>query len=64
MGGVRNEDDQKLFHDLKFYAESLGLSNCLEFHPNLKSSEVKNKFETTKIGIHTMRDEHFGIRVI
>ena len=64
MGGVRNEDDKKLFDNLKDYAESLGLTNFVEFHPNLPSSEVKKKFESAKIGIHTMRDEHFGISVI
>jgi alpha-1,2-mannosyltransferase len=64
MGGVRNEDDLKLFEDLKIYAENSGVGKYVEFYPNLSSNEVKNKFETAKIAIHTMRDEHFGISVI
>ncbi len=64
IGGVRNKEDQRLFDELKDYVGSLGLSDSVLFLPNLTSAEVKLRFQTAKVGIHTMRDEHFGISVI
>jgi len=64
IGGVRNQEDQRLLDELKEYVESLGLTSAVEFLPNLNNADVKTRFQTAKIGIHTMRDEHFGISVI
>jgi alpha-1,2-mannosyltransferase len=33
-------------------------------YPNLPFGEVKKLFNSAKIGIHTMKDEHFGISII
>lgn len=64
IGGVRNEDDKSLFNGLKNYVNHLGLNEHVEFFPNLTSFDVKKRFQMAKIGIHTMKDEHFGISVI
>jgi len=64
MGGVRNEEDQRLFNDMQDYAKKLGLNDSVEFLPNLPSADVKKRFQNAKVAIHTMRDEHFGISVI
>jgi len=64
MGGVRNDEDKALYNGLKNYVNQLGLNEYVEFFSNLPSSEIKKKFEIAKVGIHTMKDEHFGISVI
>lgn len=64
MGGVRNDDDKNLYNGLKNYVNHLGLNEYVEFFSNLPSVEVKKKFQMSKVGIHTMKDEHFGISVI
>jgi len=64
MGGVRNDEDKALFNGLKNYVNNMGLNQNVEFFSNLPSFEIKEKFRMAKIGIHTMKDEHFGISVI
>jgi alpha-1,2-mannosyltransferase len=64
IGGVRHEDDKGLFNGLKNYVNHLSLNEHVEFFPNLISAEVKQRFQKAKVGIHTMKDEHFGISVI
>jgi len=64
IGGVRNEDDKSLYNGLKNYVNHMGLNEHVEFLPNMPSSEVKLRFQVAKVGIHTMKDEHFGISVI
>lgn len=64
IGSIRDEKDKKLFDELQNYIVSQGLAQDIELLPNLSLGEVKRNFEKAKIGLHTMRDEHFGISVI
>ena len=64
IGSIRDEKDKKLFDELQNYIVNQGLAEDIELLPNLSLGEVKKKFEQAKIGLHTMRDEHFGISVI
>jgi alpha-1,2-mannosyltransferase len=64
IGSIRDEADKKIFDDLQEYVIQSGLKDDVELCPNLPLGEVKRKFENAKIGLHTMRDEHFGISVI
>ena len=64
LGAVRNEDDQKLFDGLQNYINSLNLSQSVKLIKNAPTSLVQEEFKKAKIGIHTMRDEHFGISII
>lgn len=64
IGSIRDEKDKKLFDELQNYIVIQGLAENIELLPNLSLGEVKKKFEKAKIGLHTMRDEHFGISVI
>ena len=64
LGAVRNEDDQKLFDSLQNYINNLNLSNSVKLIKNAPTSKVQDEFKKAKIGIHTMRDEHFGISII
>lgn len=64
IGGVRNADDQKLLDSLAQKAKDWGLENHVEFRQNVEFSEILLAFSESKVGIHTMLDEHFGIGVV
>ena len=64
IGGVRNMSDQEILDNLKKYAQSLGVEDYVKFLPNGKTSEILEEFAQAKIGIHTMKYEHFGITLI
>ena len=64
LGSIRGEDDQRLFDELNYIVKSYCLENDITFKKNLKTEEVKEIFSIAKIGIHTMKDEHFGISII
>jgi len=64
LGSVRGEGDQKLFDELNYIVKSYGLEKDITFKKNLRTEEVKEVFSKAKIGIHTMKDEHFGISII
>ncbi len=63
-GAVRDEQDRKLFNEVQDYVKSKGLEGRIEVYQNLPWNLLKEKFESAKIGLHTMRDEHFGISII
>lgn len=64
MGACRNEEDGKIVKELKDLVNHYNLQNNVEILVNLKFEEIQNNFKLSKIGIHTMKDEHFGISVI
>lgn len=64
IGGVRNEDDKKIYDQVQQYVYSLGLQNQVKLIPNATMKMVQDEFAMAKIGIHTMVDEHFGISII
>jgi alpha-1,2-mannosyltransferase len=64
IGTIRDESDMKIYEDVKNYIHENRLEESVELCPNLPFKDVKKKFEIAKIGLHTMRDEHFGISVI
>jgi alpha-1,2-mannosyltransferase len=64
IGTIRDKSDMKIFEDVQNYIHENRLDEDVELCPNLPFKEVKKKFELAKIGLHTMRDEHFGISVI
>jgi alpha-1,2-mannosyltransferase len=64
IGGVRNKSDQEILDKLVKYAQLLGVQDYVKFLPNGKTSEILEEFAQAKIGIHTMKYEHFGITLI
>ena len=62
VGGVRNEGDQKLFDALQERIEKQKLN--VELKPNLPYADLKHLLRTADVGLHTMRNEHFGICVV
>jgi alpha-1,2-mannosyltransferase len=64
IGSIRDEADKKIYNDLIEYINKLNLSEDVQLFQNLAFQQVKQIFEVAKMGIHTMRDEHFGISII
>ena len=62
VGGVRNQGDQKLFDQLQKRINEKQLN--VELKPNLPYEELKQLLKKADVGIHTMRNEHFGICVV
>ncbi|KAF9208254.1 asparagine-linked glycosylation protein [Haplosporangium sp. Z 27] len=64
VGSARNESDEARIKQLKEKALELGISDNVEFVVNAPFSELKAWLARSKIGIHAMLDEHFGIGVV
>lgn len=64
IGGVRNKDDEAIFNDLINYSRELGVQDYVKLLPNRTKEQILEEFSKAKIGIHTMKDEHFGISLI
>lgn len=63
-GSCRNEEDEARVQTLKKTAERLKVSDHVEFRLNVSWRELKEILSHSKIGVHTMRSEHFGISVV
>ena len=61
VGGCRDEGDAQRVEALRNLAEELNITNNIEFKLNVPFSELKSMMSEATIGLHTMRDEHFGI---
>ena len=65
IGGCRDDGDYERVRMLKAQAAEAGLdSSCLEFHINVPFEDLQNMLGHAVAGIHSMRDEHFGISVV
>jgi alpha-1,2-mannosyltransferase len=64
VGGCRNAGDEARVDALRSLTSELGLSDCVEYKLNLPYPDLKKEFSKALIGIHTMKDEHFGIGVV
>ena len=63
LGSCRAVDQQR-FEDLVLLTESFGLASRVQFIPNAPYSRVKEVLSSAVAGLHSMRDEHFGISVV
>jgi len=64
VGGVRNEGDSARLEELKELADSLQVSEYVDFVVNAPYSRVLELLGEASIGLNTMVDEHFGINVV
>ncbi|KAL3270520.1 hypothetical protein HHI36_021059 [Cryptolaemus montrouzieri] len=64
VGSCRNLGDEVRVKDLKDLSKHLSLENNVEFKVNVSFKELLQELEDSFIGIHSMRDEHFGISVV
>lgn len=64
IGSVRDETDQSRVEDLKELVKNLNLEKNVEFKLNISFKELVDQMAQSNIGIHTMKNEHFGIAVV
>ncbi|KAG0027839.1 asparagine-linked glycosylation protein [Podila clonocystis] len=64
LGSARNTSDQARIQQLKDKCTELGISDNVTFVINAPFSELQAWLARSKIGIHAMLDEHFGIGVV
>ncbi|RWS24892.1 GDP-Man:Man(3)GlcNAc(2)-PP-Dol alpha-1:2-mannosyltransferase-like isoform X2 [Leptotrombidium deliense] len=64
IGGCRNNDDEQRVILLKDECRQLGIESKVIFQVNASFNELLKIVESSKIGIHTMYNEHFGISIV
>lgn len=61
IGGCRSAEDKRRVKALQNECVKLKIDNCVQFKCNIDYREMLACFEEGLIGLHTMRNEHFGI---
>lgn len=64
IGSCRNDDDSRRVDSLKNLTKELKLQDKVEFKINQSFSQLKSLLADSAVGIHSMKDEHFGIGVV
>ncbi|KAJ2558036.1 asparagine-linked glycosylation protein [Coemansia sp. RSA 1933] len=64
LGGARNIDDEVRAEELRRMAERLGVGRQVRVVVNAPWPQVLGWLRLGKVGMHTMRDEHFGINIV
>ena len=64
IGGVRDAADGKLLADLQQMAKDLQVADSVVFMASRPRDEILKVFARAKVGLHTMKEEHFGIAVV
>lgn len=64
IGGCRNDGDRERVAALEETVRRLGLEENVDICVNLPYPQLLEYLRRARAGIHTMRDEHFGIGVV
>ena len=64
VGGTRGPADMQLVTDLKQMASDMKIQDSVKFVVDQPRSEILKIFMKARVGLHTMRDEHFGIAIV
>jgi alpha-1,2-mannosyltransferase len=64
IGSCRNEHDEKRVDELRQLVQTLRLEKVVQFNINPPYRELQESMLRASIGIHTMRQEHFGIGIV
>lgn len=65
IGGCRDDGDYHRVETLKAQAADAGLDDsCIEFHINVPFEQLQEMLTHAVAGLHSMKDEHFGISVV
>ncbi|KAJ2599294.1 asparagine-linked glycosylation protein [Coemansia sp. RSA 1722] len=64
LGGARNIDDEARAEQLRQLAKRLGIDRQVRVVINAPWTQVRRWLRISAVGLHTMRDEHFGIGVV
>lgn len=64
VGSCRDDGDMERMTNMKDLSRHLSLEDNVEFKVNVSYQELVQCYQTAKIGLHTMWNEHFGIGVV
>ncbi|OQR94547.1 GDP-Man:Man(3)GlcNAc(2)-PP-Dol alpha-1,2-mannosyltransferase [Achlya hypogyna] len=64
LGSCRGAEDEARVAALRAECAKLGITSRVEFVVNAPYAQLKSYLATSLIGLHTMRNEHFGIGVV
>ncbi|KAJ6247744.1 GDP-Man:Man(3)GlcNAc(2)-PP-Dol alpha-1,2-mannosyltransferase [Anaeramoeba flamelloides] len=64
VGSCRNREDEQRIELLKKLVLEKKLQDSIQFRVNVSYQELLNWLQRAIAGLHTMRDEHFGICVV
>lgn len=64
VGSCRNDEDRDRLKNMQDLSKHLSLENSVDFRVNVSYQELVQLFQSAKIGVHTMWNEHFGIGVV
>jgi alpha-1,2-mannosyltransferase len=64
IGSCRNDQDRARVEELRRLVVELKLDHVVQFNLNPPYSELQAAMEQASMGIHTMRQEHFGIGIV
>ena len=64
VGSCRGKGDEDRVALLKIEAKKLNINKTVKFHLNVSYEELLDLLMESTVGIHTMKDEHFGIGVV
>jgi alpha-1,2-mannosyltransferase len=64
IGSCRNEEDQSRLEELRNLSKQLYLDDHVIFNVNPPYTELQAAMMEASMGIHTMRQEHFGIGIV
>lgn len=63
-GGCRNHGDRYRVEKLRELADELGLSAQVDVQTNISFEQLRHLLSCAHVGMHTMKNEHFGIGVV
>ena len=64
VGGVRNSSDAMRKEEIRKFVAEKGLDALVDLPDDVSYSQKVHLLKKAAIGIHTMRNEHFGISVV
>ncbi|XP_002065830.3 GDP-Man:Man(3)GlcNAc(2)-PP-Dol alpha-1,2-mannosyltransferase [Drosophila willistoni] len=64
VGSCRNEEDYERLKNMEDLSKHLSLERSVQFKVNVPYDDLLKLFQRSKIGLHTMWNEHFGIGIV
>jgi len=64
VGGCRDEGDLARVAELRFLTNQLGVRDRVDLHVNVPFEELLAMYGKATVGLHTMKNEHFGIGIV
>ena len=61
IGSCRNAEDEKRVQELRKLCDELKITNYVDFKLNVSFDELKQNLANSAVGLHSMKEEHFGI---